>query len=143
MFVIPYFTKPSIPTVIDWAFIPLYIFLENKGRQLWSCEASEKEIVNSILPDNGFQVKKSWKEKDYLYVEIDIEKTNIQNFYSFEEVTQKKEKGTEECWRRFFTFVCKKESEKHLETFWLHNLDSEFIRVLDFISKKDECFKNF
>ncbi len=143
MFVIPYFTKPTIETTIDWAFLPVYIFLDNKGRQLWLCEESEKEILQVVLPENGFYVKSHWKEGDRLFVEIDTEKTNIQNFYSFEEVTRKKEKGTEECWRRFFVFVCKRESEKHLETFWLHNLEPNFTEVLNSISKKGTYLKKF
>ena len=143
MFVIPYFTKEPIQTTIDWTFVPVYIFLDNKGRQLWNCEESEKEILESILPENGFVVKKFWLEKDSLYVEVDSKKTNIQNFYSFEEVTQKKEKGTEECWRRFFLFVCKRESEQHLETFWLQNLEPQFLLMLKSIALKDESFKTF
>ncbi len=141
MFVIPYFTKPTIQTTIDWAFLPVYLFLDNKGRQFWICEESENEILQNVLPENGFYMKSYWKKGDKLFVEIDTEKTNIQNFYSFEEVTRKKEKGTEECWRRFFMFLCKKESEKHLETFWLYNLDKSFLEALESISQKDEYLK--
>lgn len=132
-----------ISTTIDWAFLPIYIFMENKGKQLWTCDESETEILQHILPNNGFVVNKSWKETDTLFVQIDSKATDLKNFYSFEEVTQKKGKGTEDCWRRFFVFLCKRESEKHLESFWLGNIESEFTRVLHSISKKDECFKEF
>jgi hypothetical protein len=143
MFVIPYFTKPQIETTIDWAFLPVYLFLDNKGRQLWYCEESEQEILQVILPENGFHIKSHWKQGDRLYVEIDTNLTNIHNFYSFEEVTRKKEKGKEECWRRFFVFVCKKESEKHLETFWFNNLEKNIIEILESISNKNEHFKRY
>ena len=143
MFVIPYFTKPMIPTSIDWAFLPTYVFLDNRGRQLWSCTESKSEILETILPENGFVVKRWWMEGDFLFVNVDAEQMNLPNFYSFEEVTQKKEKGTEECWRRFFLFVCKRESEQHLETFWLQNLEPQFLLMLKSIALKDESFKTF
>lgn len=136
MFVIPYFTKPFLSSTIDWAFLPTYIFLDNKGKQPWTCDESVEEILQTILPDNGFVYTKYEKHGNFLFVEIDSTKTNLQNFYSFEEVTKQKTKGTEECWRRFFLFVCKNPSEKHLETYWLSSMEPDFQTIFAHIQKK-------
>ena len=136
MFVIPYFTKPCLSSTIDWTFLPTYIFLDNRGKQLWTCDESLEEILKTILPENGFVYTKYEKQGPYLFVEIDPKATNLKQFYSFEEVTKQKGKGTEECWRRFFLFVCKNPSEKHLETYWLSTVDPEFQALFTYIQKK-------
>ena len=96
MFIVPFYTRTALPSLIKWSLIPITLFLDNRGKQL--CETDEPE---QWLVDNSFFVKSKWREGKILYIEIDIQSMKLKEFYSFEEVTRIQQKGTEECWRTF------------------------------------------
>jgi hypothetical protein len=135
MFVVPFFTKPGIPSQIQWALEPIYLFLENRGKNLWTIDASMDEILSEWLPQNGFVVKRSWTDSTRLYVEVDVDQMNLNAFYTFEELTRKQEKGTEECWRPFLCLKCKDSAEEHLDTHWFQGLDPILKDVLFQVNK--------
>ncbi len=94
----------------------LQVFLSHAGKSVWKTDEPGvvhfKTILEEYCEPNGFTVLRSFldKETNTVYLEIDAEKTNLQDFYSWEEAIVNPAKP--ECWRRFF-FVKDKE-----QTYW-------------------------
>jgi hypothetical protein len=82
----------------------LSLFLAHGGKTLWQFEGTvtEKELEKEYLRDNGFLPKQIWIEKEIAYVHIDAEKTNLADFYTWEEAYKHPQKP--ECWRSFYFF---------------------------------------
>lgn len=106
MFILPFFLQPAVPSGIPWGLQPITVFLENRGKQLCQVEDAEE-----WLQENGFVVKTSWKDKNIVFAEIDTAGTQLKDFYSFEQLTQQQQKGTEECWRTFFLMTSVEEKD--------------------------------
>jgi hypothetical protein len=49
MFVVPFYTKPILPSLINWSLQPIALFLENRGKQI--CETDDPV---AWLSENGF-----------------------------------------------------------------------------------------
>lgn len=131
MFIVPFFLRAPIQSIIQWNLVPITLFLENHGKGLCSAENAEE-----WLNENGFIKKQSWQGKDILFVEVDVEKTNLREFYSFEQLTLEQKKGTEECWRTFFVMKSTENDEKSSEKAWNENLENPFSKILEEIQKK-------
>lgn len=133
MFVVPFFLRPSLPNIIQWKLVPVTLFLENHGKHFCSVE---DPIV--WLSENGFHVKQTWHEGKgegkIVFAEIDTEKTKLQDFYSFEQLTKIQEKGTEECWRTFFIMRAN-DHDKSSEIPWNENIDTPFDKAIESIQK--------
>lgn len=124
MFVVPFFLRDSPSSLISWKLKPVYLFLENHGKQLCSVENPEE-----WLNENGFTVKKTWTSNRILFAEVDPTKTNLQDFYSFEQLTKQQKKGTEECWKIFYMMVSPPD-EKGSEEAWNESVEQPLRSVL-------------
>lgn len=131
MFIVPFFLRAPLPSIIQWQLVPITVFLENHGKGLCTAENLEE-----WLSENGFSKKQSWKVGDTAYVEIDREKTNLRDFYSFEQLTLEQKRGTEECWRTFFLMKPTSTEEKDSEKAWNENLENPFSKILMEIQRK-------
>jgi hypothetical protein len=131
MFIVPFYTRTALPSLIKWSLIPITIFLDNRGKQL--CETDEPE---QWLVDNSFFVKSKWREGKILYVEIDIQSMELKEFYSFEEVTRIQQKGTEECWRTFFILKAGTGEATSSIKQWNDCIDETFVEALETIQKR-------
>ncbi len=83
----------------------LTVFLSNSGKTFWQTEEStvtEKQLQEDYLQPNGFVWRRILFTPSIVYVEIDPEKTPLQDFYMWEEA----QKSTQrlECWRSFYFF---------------------------------------
>jgi len=131
MFIVPFYTRTALPSLIKWSLIPITLFLDNRGKQL--CETDEPE---QWLVDNSFFVKSKWREGKILYVEIDIQSMELKEFYSFEEVTRIQQKGTEECWRTFFILKAGTGEAASSTNQWNDCIDETFVEALETIQKR-------
>jgi len=131
MFVVPFYTKSQLPSLIKWSLIPITLFLDNRGKQI--CETDEPDLW---LTENGFSVKSKWREGKILYAEIDIVSTDLKNFYSFEEVTRTQQKGTEECWRTFYLLKAGQGETPSSTNQWNDCIDEVFVEPLTTIQKR-------
>lgn len=127
MFVVPFFLRPALSSLIQWNLVPITLFLENHGKLL--CTADDPA---SWLAENGFAVKQIWKEKDTYFAEVDTAATSLADFYSFEQLTKTQQKGTQECWKTFF-IMKSKDNEPCSETAWNENIESPFDKTLQAI----------
>jgi hypothetical protein len=83
----------------------LCLFLAHGGRTFWQTDESslsQQELEQEYLLPNGLIPKKIYFKNNIAYVWIDIDKTNLQDFYSWEEASKHPEKP--ECWRSFYFF---------------------------------------
>ena len=131
MFIVPFYTRTALPSLIKWSLVPITLFLDNRGKQL--CETDEPE---QWLVDNGFFVKSKWREGKILYVEIDIQSMKLKDFYSFEDVTRVQQKGTEECWRTFFILKAGAGEAPSSTQQWNDCIDETFVEPLETIQKR-------
>lgn len=76
---------------------PITIFLENRGKGICK-DDSPKEWLDL----NGIYYDEIWQDGNTVYAKVNVEKTKLSDFYSFEQLTKTQSKGTEECWRTFF-----------------------------------------
>lgn len=129
MFVVPFFYRTPVESLIPWSLQPIVLFLENRGKQL--CQA---DVPSDWLNENGFVVKKTWQVENTMYVEVDVQKMKLSEFYSFEQVTLQQQKGTEECWRTFFVMKSKEDLQSSMV--WNKLLESPFSNVLQEIQGK-------
>lgn len=129
MFLVPFLFRTPLPSGIDWIFIPISLFLENRGKQFCSVEDAD-----SWLEENGFVAKQMWTVGEKQFVEIDPEKTNLREFYSFEQVTKEQSKGTEECWRTFF-YMKSKSADIPSEDAWNETFEEQIQYILHEIYK--------
>jgi len=83
----------------------LHLFLSHAGKSIWKTDEPGSLPLQSVLEDycepNGFVIKRTYVDtsKHIVYLEIDSEKTNLTDFYTWEEALSKPTKP--ECWRRF------------------------------------------
>lgn len=129
MFVVPFFFRESLPSLIEWQIQPLTLFLENRGKQVCSAEDIEDWLVT-----NGFVWKRKWVVGKTCFVEIDLEKMDLADFYSFEQLTKQQSRGTEECWRTFFLLRAKPE-EASSEHSWNETYEEPIASTLQELKK--------
>lgn len=84
----------------------LSLFLSQAGKALWQTEEptlSIKQLEQEYLLPNGLIPKQIVVNGSVAYVEVDPEKTRLQDFYTWEEALSS---GTKpECWRTFWFFT--------------------------------------
>jgi hypothetical protein len=131
MFVVPFFLRASLPSVIQWKLVPVTLFLENHGKGLYVVDNADE-----WLAENGFVVKRQWHEEEIVFAEIDATKTNLSDFYSYEQLTVEQKNGTEECWRTFFVLKTEDPDEKLSEKAWNQNIENPFSKAILAIQRK-------
>lgn len=108
MKLIPYFYTEKVQN--NFVIRSLSVFLAHAGKSVWCSEESgilsEKCILEDYCEPNGFFVKSLKIVKDTAYIEVEKEKMNLSDFYTWEEALAKP--GRPECWRTFY-FVSDKE----------------------------------
>ena len=82
------------------------------------------------LEANGFVVKQTWIDGSLVFAEIDAEKTNLADFYSFEQLTKTQQKGTQECWRTFYLMKAQPD-EVTSEKAWNENIEDSFSNAIE------------
>lgn len=91
----------------------LSLFLAFAGKSVWVTDEpgilSQKTILEDYCEPNGFFVKKITIQKDIAFLEIDPLKTNLSDFYTWEEALRKPTKP--ECWRHFYFLQDKEGSD--------------------------------
>lgn len=93
----------------------LHVFLSYAGKRVWLTEnpglLDSEEILSEYCEPNGLFVSQIDinKEKETAYLRIDPIKTNLSDFYTWEEALQ--QPGKPECWRRFYFFENQESSD--------------------------------
>lgn len=83
----------------------LSLFLANGGRVCWQTDektVTEEELCKEYLEPNGLVPKKIYFTSNMVFVEIDLLQTKLENFYTWEEAYQSRQRY--ECWRNFYFF---------------------------------------
>jgi hypothetical protein len=84
----------------------LSVFLNHAGKSVWESDSpgllSSQQISSEYCEPNGFAVDniRVQKESKVAYICINPEKTNLSDFYSWEEALARSDKP--ECWRSFY-----------------------------------------
>ena len=111
MKLVPFFLTETIKNTFHVQI--LSVFLAHAGKAVWSTEElgilSQEVILRDYCEPNGFVVKQLQIEKDIAYIQIDPEKTNLSDFYTWDEALHTA--GKPECWRRFFFLQDKEGSD--------------------------------
>ncbi len=129
MFVVPFFYRTPVQSLIPWSLQPVVLFLENRGKQLCQVD-SPKEW----LAENGFVVKDQWQKDNILYVQVIPDSMRLSDFYSFEQLTLQQQRGTEECWRTFF--LMKSTEDQKSSMAWNKNIELPFLNVVQEIQMR-------
>lgn len=90
----------------------LKVFLGLGGKALWRTDEtalSHEQVKEEYLLPNGLIPKRMFEVASILFVEIDSAKTNLQDFYTWEEALIQSSKP--ECWRTFSFFTDGKGAE--------------------------------
>lgn len=102
MKVLPFILKEKQGSL---AITNLSLFLAHGGRSFWQTEEltiSNKALEEEYLLPNGLFPKSVHASKEIVYVWIDENKTNVNDFYMWEEAYKHPQKP--ECWRSFYFF---------------------------------------
>ena len=79
-------------------WIKFGVFLCSAGREIWSMDDTSTDAeINTLLTDNGFPVKKLNRTSTAVFVEIDHEIMNLDDFYLWSDIDPKK--SNEDVWR--------------------------------------------
>lgn len=82
------------------------VFLSHAGKSVWKTEESGLVSLSVILEEycepNGIFVEENYidKQKQIAYLKVNAKKTNLSEFYTWEESLGNPSKP--ECWRRFY-----------------------------------------
>lgn len=104
----------------------LQVFLADGGNSFWKTEESAptlETIRKEYCEENGIYVKKIQVAKQFAFCEVDGQRTNLNDFYKWNETKQ-------ECWRMFSFFVDtegKLVSRETLESFYLGVHSAAFV----------------
>lgn len=97
----------------EFTIYTLRLFTERAGKSIWKADGqlSADEISRDHMEPNGLFSKRVLINKDIAFIEIDSEKTNLNDFFSYEEALANPDKP--ECWRKFYFFI-----DKRNESWW-------------------------
>jgi hypothetical protein len=103
MKLVPFFLTKHVQN--SFTIVSLSLFLSHAGKSLWTTDESGALSASKILEDycepNGFVVESIRMEDTSLaFVQVQPEKMNLADFYSWEEALQTPSKP--ECWRKFY-----------------------------------------
>ena len=129
MFIVPYYKS------VDSSWTRYSLFLSNGGKELWSIADTIKPAqIKTILKKNDLVVAGApVKLGSCYFVEIDTTKTNLAEFYTWEEVEFPS--GSEDCWRTFSMPTDLLGCGVFCSQFWTSTALPEVNTVIDFFSK--------
>ena len=93
MILLPYFIDTT-----NQSWTKLNLFLTEGARGFWQTDETEKQ-VKKMLKDNGFAVINTFTENGVMYAEVDQNKIQMSEFYTWDEVNP--ETSTEDVWRTY------------------------------------------
>lgn len=104
---------------MDKMNITIFQVLTIGGKELWS-EDDSLDVCDILSSNDIFLTESPIKKGDIYFCRVDTTKTNINDFYKWNEISLN---DTETfCWRKFYTFG---ENEKTIN--WLPIPDKEYI----------------
>ena len=129
MFIVPYYKS------VDSSWTRYSLFLSNGGKELWSIADTVKPAqIKTILKKNDLVVAGApVKLGSCYFVEIDTTKTNLAEFYTWEEVDFPS--GSEDCWRTLSMPTDLLGCGVFCSQFWTATALPEVSTVIDFFSK--------
>lgn len=98
MYCVPFYKKVEQSSSGN-TIVKLVLFLSKGGTSL--LEGISSKNLQTFCEENGFVVKNQIQTDSELFLEIDVTKTEISSFYSFEEAF----KTMNECWRTFIVVL--------------------------------------
>jgi hypothetical protein len=128
MFIVPFIYKK---TIIQQLCITIFKILTVGGKQLW-VENDSFDINDILTPNEIYTDKSPQKFGNIMLCSVDINKTNINDFYKWEDISL--QDNDTFCWRTFYTF-----GEKENYTSWLpvptneYSSDYNYKELLDII----------
>lgn len=111
MILLPYFIDTS-----NQSWTKLNLFLTEGGRGFWQTDETEKQ-VKKTLKDNGFAVINTFTENGVMYAEVDQNKIQMNEFYTWDEVNP--EISTEDVWRTYLIPASLRSCPIFQREFWL------------------------
>jgi len=96
MFILPYIHKQ---TTVNQMTIDSFTILTIGGTILWNTEETTSQSVKQLLTENDIVIHSLQKQKHIFLCKVDTEKTNMADFYKWNEVTD-----STFCWRTLYTF---------------------------------------
>jgi hypothetical protein len=101
MFIIPFtYLKSTITS--HQINVHRFIILTIGGKQLWTENDSLDPLRDILHPNDIYLEKSPIKYKNYYLCQVDITKTNLNDFYKWEEIELEDKDCF--CWRTFYTF---------------------------------------
>jgi hypothetical protein len=79
--------------------IDSFTILTIGGTMLWNTEETTSQSVKQLLAENDIAIHSLQKQKQIFLCKVDTEKTNMADFYKWNEVTD-----STFCWRTLYTF---------------------------------------
>ena len=130
MFIVPYYKS------VDSSWTRYSLFLLHGGRELWSIADTVRPAqIKTILKKNDLVAVAGPPAKlgSCYFVEIDTAKTNLAEFYTWEEVEFPS--GSEDCWRTLSMPTDLLSCSVFCSQFWTSTALPEVNTVRDFFSK--------
>jgi len=130
MFIVPYYKS------VDSSWTRYSLFLSNGGKELWSIEDYIKPSnIKTILKKNDLIAVAGTPVKlgSCYFVEIDTVKTNLTEFYTWEEVEFPN--ASEDCWRTLSMPTDLLGCNVFCNQFWSATALPEVNTIRDFFSK--------
>jgi len=114
MFIVPFIHKHSI---VNNIYINVFCVLTVGGNEVW--KEDDSATITDILTVNGvFTVVPPIKLGDTYFCKVDVDKTNMDDFYKWEEIQD----NETFCWRTFYAFGQKEDYSN-----WLPIPDNEYL----------------
>ena len=106
MFIIPYFLKSPKSSTTGFAFTVAWIFTTDGGSNIWQTDEetlSEESILQDYLEPNGFIGTSKGIIENCLVFQVDPDKTNLSDFYTWTDFLGKGQIPPLSCdvWRPF------------------------------------------
>ena len=129
MFVLPYWKS------VDDNWIHIHLFLSEGGRTLWQVDDSLKpaQIKATLKKNDLIAIGTPLKQNGISFVEIDTVKTNLTEFFSWDEIDTVN--GSEDCWRQLHVPVELSTCKVFQEIYWKSTALPEVESVHAFFSK--------
>lgn len=100
MKLVPFILKES--SVPKLKVYKMSVFLAYGGQSI--LEIDNDCSVEEYLESNGLFVEKTLQKGDIIYCKIDTKKTNLSDFYTWQEIQEDPSKKLFECWRSYYYF---------------------------------------
>jgi hypothetical protein len=101
MYILPYVLEDYKQSNSEFAIRTLWLFLTQQGTALWETDekgkVSNSFVVKEYLHANGIYGTVKCVKHNTLFYQVDTKKTNLDNFYMWND-----ESGNDEVWRPFF-----------------------------------------